>query len=71
MGLVKQTGYCLSTYPPSFVPLTGITDARDRCMFKYIDCATGDVAYVTLYVDDFLFAGSADRVLDHIINQLQ
>ena len=48
-----------------------ITNARDRCMFKYTDRNTGDVAYITLYVDDFLFAGSNNRVLDHIINQLQ
>jgi hypothetical protein len=48
-----------------------ITNARDRCMFKYTDRTTGDVAYITLYVDDFLFAGSNNRVLDHIIQQLQ
>lgn len=48
-----------------------ITNAIDRCMYKYTDHTTGDVAYITLYVDDFLFAGSNNRVLDHIIHQLQ
>ena len=47
-----------------------VANPRDPCIFQYTDKLTGDVAYIIVYVDDFLFCGSSSVVLDTITRHL-
>ncbi len=47
-----------------------VANPRDPCIFKYQDLITNDIAYIIVYVDDFLFCGSSTSILNHITSEL-
>jgi len=47
-----------------------VQNPREPCIFQYIDPKSNDKVYITVYVDDFLFAGSNDTIIRYITDGL-